>query len=98
MPLLGVNNCQPIIHMSKILVYIYRTYKQVIKFSIGYMINPSLHINKVLREQVKTFLRAKFYENKMEKLGTKSINMQLVIWLTLHFTLTICSENKLKNS
>ena len=30
------------------------------------MINPSLHINKVFREQVQTLLRATFHKNTME--------------------------------
>ena len=34
------------------LVYIYTTEKQMNQFAIGYMINPSLHINNVFREQV----------------------------------------------
>ena len=50
--LLGVNNCQPLLHMSKIQVYLYTTYKRVSNVSICYMINPTLHINKVFREQV----------------------------------------------
>ena len=64
--LLGVNHCQPILHMSKILVYIYTTYERINKFLIGYMINPTLHVNKVFREQVEKLLRDNFYQNTME--------------------------------
>ena len=39
--------------MSKKMVYLYATYEQINKFAIGFMINPSLHINKVFREQFK---------------------------------------------
>ena len=39
-PLLGVNNFQPILHMSKILVYLYKTDKGINQFAIGYVINP----------------------------------------------------------
>ena len=51
--LLGVNHSQPILHMYKIFVYIYTTDKQINQFEIGYMINPTLQVNKVFREQVK---------------------------------------------
>ena len=32
------------------------------------MINPSLHINKVFREQVEKFLRATFHENTIDNI------------------------------
>ena len=40
MPLVGVNYCQPILHMSKIMVYCYSTDESINQFAIGYMINP----------------------------------------------------------
>ena len=43
MPLVGVNNFQPILHMSKIMVNCYSTDETINQFSIGYMINPSLN-------------------------------------------------------
>ena len=51
-PLVGVNNCQTILNISKIMVHIYSTGERIDKFSIDYIINPSLHVNKVFREQV----------------------------------------------
>ena len=53
-PLLGVNHHQPIIHMTKRLVNIYTTDEQINPFKIGYIINASLHVNKVFREQVES--------------------------------------------
>ena len=47
LPLVGVNHCQPILNMSKRMVYIYATDKKNYQFVIGYIINPSLHINKM---------------------------------------------------
>ena len=35
---------------------------------IGYIINPSIHINKVFREQVGKFLRATFHDNTIENI------------------------------
>ena len=61
---MGKNWCYPTIAIDrsksfskynkyvKTLVYIYTTDKQIKKFAIGYMINSSLHINKVFIEQV----------------------------------------------
>ena len=54
--------------MSKIIVYPYTTYKQINQFSIGYMINPSLHVNRVFREKIEKSLRATFHENTMENI------------------------------
>ena len=50
--MVGVNNCQPIIQMSTIMVYLYTTYKHINQFAIGYMLTPSILINKLSREQV----------------------------------------------
>ena len=36
------------------------------QFEIGYMINTSLHVNKMFREQMEELLGAPFYENTME--------------------------------
>ena len=52
MPLVGVNHCTPILHMFKRMVHIYITEKTIHQFEIGYMINPSLRINSIFREQV----------------------------------------------
>ena len=51
-PLVGLNHHQTILHMSRIMVYIYTTDEQINQFPIGCMINPSLQINNLFREQV----------------------------------------------
>ena len=55
MPIVGVNHCQPTLYMSKIMVYCYTTYGTINKFAIGYMINPSIHLNNIFRTQVEKF-------------------------------------------
>ena len=40
---------QPILHISKIMVYLYYIDERINKFSIGCMIHPSLHVNKMFR-------------------------------------------------
>ena len=52
LPLVGLNNHQPIIHMSKRMLYFYTTYENINQFSIGYIINPSLHITNMFIEHV----------------------------------------------
>ena len=56
MSLVGVNHCQPILYMSKIMVYYYSTDETINPFAIGYMINPSLNCNKVFIVQVEKCL------------------------------------------
>ena len=90
--LLGVNNCQPLLHMSKIQVYLYTTYKRVKNISIGYMINPTLHINKVFREQVEIFLRSTIHQNTMESIINGMINKDAYVISLLMFY-----ESKTKN-
>ena len=55
LPLVGVNHRQPILHMFKIIVHIYSRNEGVDKFSIGYMLNPSLHGNNLFIEQVENY-------------------------------------------
>ena len=52
MPLLGFNHRQPILHMYIRMVHCYSIDESIDQFAIGYMINPSLYVNKVFREQV----------------------------------------------
>ena len=47
------------------MVHIYSTDEWINQFAIGYMINPSLHINKLFRQQVEKFLNATFHEKTM---------------------------------
>ena len=48
--LIRVNHRKPLINMSKRMVCIYATDEQINQFAIGYVINPSLHVNKVFIE------------------------------------------------
>ena len=51
-PLLVVNDCIPIFHMSKIFVYLHNTEEHINQFEIEYMVNPTLHGNKAFKDQV----------------------------------------------
>ena len=52
--------------MSKIMVICYSTDESINPFSIGYMINPSLNGNKVLRVQVEKCWSVSFHSRTME--------------------------------
>ena len=53
MPILGINNPIPILHMSKRTVNIYTTGKTINQFTIGYMIKTSLKFNNAFRKNLK---------------------------------------------
>ena len=63
MTIVGVNN-----HMPKRMVYIYTTYNTVHQFSIGYTINPSLHIKKMFKTQVEKLLGYSFSIKTMQSI------------------------------
>ena len=66
MLIVGFNNCLPILNLSKIMEHIYITENTIHQFAIGYMINPSLHFNKVFREKVQKCLGCSFPIKKMK--------------------------------
>ena len=47
------------------MVHLYSIYELMNQFAIGYMINPSLHVNKMFIEQVEIFLNSTFHEKTM---------------------------------
>ena len=58
--LLGTNHHMPLSHMAKSYICLEETYKRINEFSIGYMMNPNLVINKDFKEQVKICMKTKF--------------------------------------
>ena len=80
-----VNHCQPIIQITKRIVYLQTTYEQRNQFAIGYMINPSIHINKVTRKQVVKFLRATFHENITEAIRYVIKNKDTCVFVLIMF-------------
>ena len=51
---LGDNHCLPFLHMAKHFTWIEETGKRINDFEIGYMINPSFHVNKTLKNKWKS--------------------------------------------
>ena len=86
MPILRVNNCLPILHLPKRMVHIYTTGNTIHQFTIGYMINPSLHFNKIFKAQVEKCLGCYFYIRKMKTIKmflmqkNKSIKALIIIY------------------
>ena len=58
--MLGDNCCRPLLHMSKIYIWLEGTNQQINEFSIVYMMNQILNTKKAFREQVKVCLKNTF--------------------------------------
>ena len=60
MPVIGVNNCIHILHMSKILLHCYTKAKISNQLETSYMINPSLKFNNTFIKQLIKLLGVSF--------------------------------------
>ena len=58
--LLGACHRLPLLHMAKSFIWIEETRELIDEFSIGYMINSSLNINKSFKEQVNKCMKTTF--------------------------------------
>ena len=54
--------------MSKIFVFINTTEEHINQFEIGFITNPTLHVNKVFRDQYRKFLKYKYHQSIMKRL------------------------------
>ena len=95
MTLLGVNHGIPILHMPKRMVYIYSTDNTVHKFAIGYMINPSLHINKIFKTQVEKLLGCSFSTETMKTIKSCLMkkNTSVMALITIYETVGIAIKS-----
>ena len=55
--------------MAKSYIWIEETNQRINEFSIGYMMNPNLNINKVFREQVKVCLKTTFFSSTITQIS-----------------------------
>ena len=67
--MLGTNNCMPLSHMAKSYICIEEKNQRINEFSIGYMMNPNLNMNKVFREQVKICMKTTFSTSTMTQIS-----------------------------
>ena len=86
MPLVGIKNLQPVLHMSKIMVHYYYTDENINQCAIGYMINPSLNCNKVFRVQVEKCLSILIAARKMETIKDclRNKNTCVMVLIMIH--------------
>ena len=59
----GTNNRLPLSHMDKSYIQLEETKELINEFSIGYMIYPTLTINKALKEEVNQCMKPTFGKN-----------------------------------
>ena len=55
--LLGTNHFLHLLHMAKSYIFLEKIKERINEFSIGYMINPDLYINKEFKDQVTKFMK-----------------------------------------
>ena len=58
--MLGTNYFMPLSHMAKSYILFEETNERINEFSIGYMMNPNLSINKDYKEQVTKYMKNTF--------------------------------------
>ena len=47
--LLGVTHCLTLFHMYTNFVYFHNAEERITEIAIGYMVNPTIHVNKVFK-------------------------------------------------
>ena len=60
--LLGANHRLPLFHMAKRFIRINEAKQRINDFTIGFMINTGLNVNKAFREQVEKYMYTTFGE------------------------------------
>ena len=67
--LLGTNHCLPLSHIAKSYIWLEEKNKRINEFSIGYMMNPNLSMNKVSTEQVKICMKNTFAKTTQQNIS-----------------------------
>ena len=84
--LLGANHRLPLFYMDKNFIWLNETKERINYFTIGYMINPGLYVNKTFEEQVE-----KCMNNKFGEITQPFIKATLVGPMVLWFAPTVTS-------
>ena len=58
--MLGDNHRLPLLHMAKMVLYLHEVNERFNEFAIGYMINPTLHVNKAFKYQAEKCINNTF--------------------------------------
>ena len=69
--LLETNHRLSLFHVAKSFIWLEETKERINEFSIGYIINPKLNINKAFREQLNKCMNTKFGEITQPHIRTK---------------------------
>ena len=77
--LLGNNHRLPLSHMAKSYIWLEETNQRLNEFSIGYMMNPNLSINKAFKEQVKICKKTRFSTMNQQHISKTSFKKNSVI-------------------
>ena len=93
--MLGTNHRLPLSHMAKSYIWLEETNKRINEFSIGYMMNPNLSMNKAFREQVKVCMKTTFSASTMTHISKILLKPNTrVLALVMFFIIEkICKEN-----
>ena len=76
--LLGDYHRLPLLHMAKHFIFLEETNQRINEFSIGYMMNPNLSINKAFKEQVTKCMKTKFGAMTQQHIG-KILNKKVQV-------------------
>ena len=63
--MLGTNHLLPLSHMDKSYIWLEDINQRMNQFSIGYMMNPNLSMNKAFKQKVKLCMKTKFSTSTM---------------------------------
>ena len=92
---LGNYHRLPLSHMAKSYIWLEETNQRINEFSIGYMMNPNLSINKAFKEQVKIYMKTTFAtttQSHISKILLKPDTRVLAL-VMLYDTRKKCKEN-----
>ena len=77
--LLEVNHCSPLLNIYKNVFYINSTEKRMNQFAIGYLVNHTINVTKLFREQVGKCLKEKFHPSTMP--GIRNVTKKIILVL-----------------
>ena len=83
--LLGAYHCLPLLHMSKSYIWLEETKERITYFSIGYMINPNLNINKAFKEKVIKCMKTTFGSITQPHISKRLAKINTIVLTLLMF-------------
>ena len=85
---LGENHRLPLFHMAEHFIWLNEKKKLINEFTIGYIINPGLNVNKNFREQVEKYMLTTFSSIKKPfiKATLENINTSVLALILFYRT------------